>query len=97
MTASDYGRSRLDEHIARYREHRASPEYQQQLQHLTNLTHAFLIGLHTVWFASTRVPNFVNNSFFMRTVNDFIESAGAIQELISGGMRNPASGACQQE
>ncbi|MBL8792396.1 MAG: hypothetical protein JNM56_00680 [Planctomycetia bacterium] len=71
---------REQEHAARKRRERheavrASAPYQQQLARLGQITHAFLSTLRLSAFAVTRDPSLPEVSFFLRNLDDLVESA----------------------
>lgn len=54
---------------------RESPEYRAQVERMQCDTIAFAHSLRTAMLTATRAPNFVENSFFLRNVDDLVSSA----------------------
>lgn len=67
-----------------------SPEYQEQLARLSQLMFDFVATLRLCWFAATRAGEWVEKSLFMRSIDDFLESAVMIRSAINDGARNTA-------
>lgn len=54
---------------------RESPEYRAQMDRMQGYAVAFAETLRTAMLTATRAPNFVDNSFFLRNVDDLASSA----------------------
>lgn len=81
------------EREARIRAHaelRASLQFRQQKTYLARLTADFIRGITTAWWAATRNRFLIENSLVLRSTDDFLESAVAIQSHVVEGMYNPA-------
>lgn len=54
---------------------RETPEYRAQLERMQRDAMAFADTLRTAMLTATRAPNFVDNSFFLRNIDDLASSA----------------------
>lgn len=71
-------RSHAEETARRSEAHaalRESPEYRAQVERMQRDALAFAQTLQTAMLATTRAPNFVDNSFFLRNIDDIASSA----------------------
>lgn len=71
-------RSHADETARRSEAHaarRESPEYRAQVERMQRDAVAFAQTLRTAMLAATRAPDFVDNSFFLRNIDDLASSA----------------------
>lgn len=83
-------RKRIDALAAEHKKIIESPEYQEQLARLEKYTLDFLRGLKACWFSASRSEELIERSLFMRSVDDFYESAITIRFNLEQGSRNPA-------
>lgn len=86
---ADY-QHRVEERAAEFERVRNSQQYRDQLARLHKLRHDFLFAIKSCWTYATRMPEFVDRSFFMRATDDLMESAVMLSFAIENGARNPA-------
>lgn len=67
-----------------------SEEYQSEARKLSKIFNDFIKMLIISWQMSMRFKDFVDNSLFMRSVDDLAQSAVAVCTLAKDGMRNSA-------
>lgn len=78
------------ERMNRLREIQQSEEYQNEMRRLYRQRDDFLFALTLCWWHGVRIPEFADQSFFMRSIDDLIESVVLLVNAIENGARNPA-------
>lgn len=76
--------------IAEHKKHLESPEYVSQLDRLKQITFDFISALKSCSVICTRHMEFLQDSAFMRSIDDFLQSAVIIQFILEQGGMNPA-------
>lgn len=80
----------LAEKKAEHQQLLESEEYQVEARKLHKTLDDFIKMLTISWHMSTRFIKFVDNSLFMRSIDDLVQSAVAVCILAKDGMRNSA-------